>query len=102
MPSLQNTFKDVVMMHMHADKFAYFLIAFAVFILLKALAFYKTLPVVNILFYVSMAISLLCSNVPRVMDIPYQYAYPVKRVEYFTFFTSIVCFLALCIRYIIR
>lgn len=87
---------------MHADKFAYFLIAFAVYILLKAVALYKTLPVVNILFYVSMAISLLASNIPRVMDIPYQYAYPVKRVEQFTFFVSIVCFIALCIRYLLR
>ncbi len=87
---------------MHADKFAYFLIAFAVFILLKALALYKILPVVNILFYISMSISLLCSNIPRVTDIPCQYAYPVKRVEYFTFFTSIICFIVLCFRYLIQ
>jgi len=44
---------------------------------------------VNILFYISMAISLLCSNIPKVIDIPLHYAYPIKTVEYFTFFVSL-------------
>jgi len=85
---------------MFAEKFAYFFIAFAVFILLKALVFYRSVPMVNILFYISMAISLLCSNIPRVVDIPLHYAYPIKTVEYFTFFVSLICFIVLCFRHI--
>ncbi len=86
---------------MHADKFAYFFIAFAIYLLLKAFALYTSSPLVNILLYISIAISLLASNVPRVMDISLHYAYPVKRVEYFTFFIAVVCFIALCIRHIV-
>jgi len=86
---------------MFAEKFSYFFIAFAVFILLKALVFYRSVPMVNILFYISMAISLLCSNIPRVVDIPLHYAYPIKMVEYFTFFVSLICFIVLCFRHIL-
>jgi hypothetical protein len=85
-----------------AEKFAYFLIAFAIYIMIKALALYHVIPMVNILFYLSMSISLLCSNVPRVTDIPCHYAYPVKCVEHFTFFTSIICFIVLCFRYLLH
>ena len=86
---------------MHADKFAYFFIAFAIYLLLKAIALCTTNPLVNILLYISISISLLASNVPRVMDIPLHYAYPVKRVEYFTFFVAVICFIALCFRHIL-
>ena len=85
---------------MSADKLAYFFIAFAVFMLLKALALYKTTPFVIILLYSSMSVSLLASNIPRVVDIPLHYAYPVKCVEYFTFFIAIICFIVLCFRHI--
>ena len=84
----------------HADKLAYFFIAFAVVLLLKALAICTVGPFINVLLYASISISLLASNVPRVLDIPLQFAYPVKRIEYFTFFIAVVCFIALCIRHI--
>ena len=48
---------------MQADKFAYFFIAFAVFLLLKAFTIYRVSPLTNVLLYVSIAISLLASNV---------------------------------------
>ena len=85
---------------MSADKLAYFFIAFAVFMLFKALALYKTTPPVIILLYSSMSVSLLASNIPRVVDIPLHYAYPVKCVEYFTFFIAIICFIVLCFRHV--
>ncbi|MGO5485708.1 hypothetical protein ACTQV0_04685 [Selenomonas montiformis] len=83
-----------------ADKIAYFFIAFAVYLLIRAFSTYLIIPLVNVLLYVSIALSLLASNVPRVMDIPLHYAYPVRCVEYFTFCIAIVCFIALCIRHI--
>lgn len=85
---------------MHADKLAYFFIAFAVVLLLKAFAICTTGPLINVLLYASISVSLLASNIPRVVDIPLHFAYPVKRIEYFTFFVAIVCFIALCIRHI--
>ena len=86
---------------MHADKFANFFIAFAVFLLLKAFTIYHTSPLTNVLLYVAIAVSLLASNVPRVIDIPIHYASPVKRVEYFTFFIAVICFVTLCIRHLL-
>lgn len=88
-------------MHMHADKVAYFFIATAVYLLLRAFTVSATSPVVNVLLYVGIAISLLASNVPRVLDIPLHYAYPVRCIEYFSFGVSIVCFIALCFRHVI-
>ena len=90
---------NVYMLRLHADKFAYFFIAFAVYLLIRAFSAHLTLPIVNVLLYVSIAASLLASNVPRVMDIPLHYAYPVKCVEYFTFGVSVVCFIAMCLRH---
>ena len=86
---------------MHADKVAYFFIAFAVYLLLRAFSVYRTAPLVNVLLYVAIAVSLLTSNVPRVLDIPLHYAYPVRCVEYFTFGIAMVCFIALWLRHII-
>ncbi len=85
---------------MHADKLAYFFIAFAAVLLLKAFAICTTGSLIVILLYVSISVSLLASNIPRVVDIPLHYAYPVKRIEYFTFFVAITCFIALCLRHI--
>ena len=59
-------------MKLHGDKIAYFFIAFAVYLLIRAFSAHLTLPIVNVLLYVSIAASLLASNVPRVMDIPLQ------------------------------
>ena len=87
-------------MSFHNDKIAYFFIAFALYLLIRAFSESASAPLTIILLYVSIAISLLSSNVPRVMDIPLHYAYPVRCVEYFTFCIAIVCFIALCIRHI--
>lgn len=86
---------------MHADKFAYFFIAFAVVLLLKAFTICHNSPLANVLLYIAIAISLLASNIPRVIDIPIHYAAPVKRVEYFTFFIAVICFITLCIRHLL-
>ena len=88
-------------LHLHADKLAYFFIAFAIILLIRALAGIGHLTITTILLYVSISISLLASNMPRVLDIPLHYAYPVRCVEFFTFSTAVVCFLVLCMKHII-
>lgn len=85
----------------YADKIAYFFIAFALYLLLRAFSEVHTAPLTNILLYVSIAISLLSSNIPRVVDIPLHCVYPVRCVEIFSFGLAVVCFLVLCMRYII-
>ena len=70
-------------MRHHGDKIAYFLIAFAVCLILMALSIYKTTRMANTILYTSVAISLLAENVPKVVEIPLHYAYPVKCIEYF-------------------
>ena len=85
---------------LRADKIAYFFIAFAIYLLLRAFATALVTPLVNVLLYVSIATSLLASNIPRVIDIPLHYAYPVRGIELFTFGVSVVCFIALCLRHI--
>lgn len=85
---------------LRADKIAYFFIAFAIYLLLRAFATALVTPLVNVLLYVSIATSLLASNIPRVIDIPLHYAYPVRCIELFTFGVSVVCFIALCLRHI--
>lgn len=83
----------------HRDKAAYFLIAFAVYLLLRAFSLRGMLPA-KALLLASIAVSLLASNVPRVLDIPLHYAYPVRCVEYFAFGVAVVCFIAMCFRHI--
>ena len=85
---------------LHADKLAYFFIAFAIYLLISAFATALIIPLVNVLLYVSIATSLLASNVPRVIDIPLHYAYPIRCVEFFTFGIAIVCFIVLCLKHI--
>ena len=91
--------QDVIIMH--ADKLAYFFIAFAVVLILKAIAVCMSSPFVNVLLYISVAISLLASNIPRVMDIPIHYVLPIRKVEYFTFFIAVICFIVLGVRHIV-
>ena len=88
-------------MRKHGDKLAYFFIAFAIILLIRGLGGIGKLTVTTILLYVSIAVSLLASNMPRVLDIPLHYAYPVRCVEYFTFGTAVVCFIALCLHHMI-
>lgn len=85
---------------MHGDKVAYFFIAFAIYLLIRVFCVHATLPVANLTLHVSVAISLLASNVPRVLDIPMHYAYPVKCVEHFAFGLAVVCFIAVCFRHV--
>ena len=86
--------------HTHADKLAYFVIAVAIYLLLRAFAVAHVAPLTNVLLYVSVAISLLTSNVPKVLDIPLHSVYAVRRVEIFTFGLAVVCFVVLCVRYL--
>lgn len=83
------------------DKVAYFFIAFSLYLLLRAFSEAHTAPLTNILLYVSIAISLLASNIPRVVDIPLHCVYPVRCVEIFSFGLAIVCFLVLCMRHML-
>ena len=84
-------------MNIHiADKIAYFFIAFALYLLLRAFSEVHVAPLTNILLYVSIAISLLASNIPRVVDIPLHCVYPIRCVEIFSFGLALVCFLVLC------
>ena len=85
---------------LHADKIAYFFIAFALYLLIRALATCAVSPLVNVMLYASIATSLLASNIPRVLDIPLHYAYPVRCVEIFTFGIAVVCFIVLCLRHL--
>ena len=86
---------------MHRDKLAYFFIAFAIYLLIRAFSMYAAASTATVLLYVSIAISLLASNVPRVMDIPMHYAHPVRCVEYFSFGLAVVCFIAMCFRHVV-
>ena len=86
---------------LHADKFAYFFIAFALYLLLRGISVLGAAPLANVLLYIAIALSLLASNIPRVLDIPLHYAYPVKCVEYFTFFIALICFAVLAIRHLV-
>lgn len=85
---------------MHGDKVAYFFIAFAVYLFLRAVSLHSAGSLATVLLYAAIAVSLLASNVPRVMDLPMHYAHPVRCVEYFSFGVAVVCFIALCIRHV--
>ena len=92
--------EDVILMRRNADKLAYLFIAFALFLMLNTIAVAANAPFVNVLLYLSIAFSLLASNVPRVLDIPLHYAYPVRCVEFFTFGVAVVCFIVLCLHHV--
>mgnify|MGYP000845016439 FL=1 len=87
-------------MRHHGDKIAYFLIAFAVCLILMALSTYKTTRMANTILYTSVAISLLAENIPKVVEIPLHYAYPVKCIEYFMFFLAVLCFITVLLRHL--
>lgn len=83
----------------HKDTLAYIFIALAIFIIIRALTNVQARPVVQVLLYVSIAISLLASNVPRVLDIPIHYVHAIKSIEYFSFCIAIICFFVTCMHY---
>lgn len=87
-------------MRHHADKIAYFFIAFALYLLIRAIAVSHTSPPLTVLLYISISASLLSSNIPRVLDIPLHYAHPVRCIEIFTFGLAVVCFIATCLRHV--
>lgn len=88
-------------MRRHSDKVAYFFIAFALFLLIRAIGGSGREPLLMVFLYISIAISLLSSNIPRVVDIPMHYSYPVRCVEITTFAAAVVCFILLCLRHIL-
>lgn len=85
------------------DSLAYIFIALAIFIIFRAFtgapAYSHSLA--QLLLYLSIAISLLASNVPRVVDIPIHYVHAIKTVEYFSFCVAVICFLVVCVHYFI-
>lgn len=87
-------------MRRHRDKIAYFLITFAVCLILMTLSAYKTTRMANTILYTSVAISLLAENIPKVVEIPLHYAHPVKCIEYFMFFVAVLCFITVVMRYL--
>lgn len=87
-------------MRHHGDKIAYFLIAFAVCLILMALSTYKTTRMANTILYTSVAISLLAENIPKVVEIPLHYVHPVRCIEYFMFFLSVLCFITVLLRHL--
>ena len=89
-----------VVVRVHRDKVAYFFIAFALYLLIRVCSLHHTVPMANILLHSSVAVSLLASNVPKVLDIPLHYASPVRCVEYFSFGIAVVCFISLCVRHV--
>ena len=69
-------------------------------LILMALSTYKTTRMANTILYTSVAISLLAENVPKVVEIPLHYAYPVKCIEYFMFFLAVLCFITVLLRHL--
>lgn len=84
----------------HSDKFAYFFIAFAIYLLVRSVTMCLVDASLTSLLYIFIAVSLLASNIPRVLDIPLHYAYPLRCTEYFSFTASVICFIILCIKHI--
>ncbi|MDY6267364.1 MAG: hypothetical protein SPL39_00150 [Selenomonadaceae bacterium] len=85
----------------HGDKVAYFFIAFGLYLLFRAITEAHVTSLMGEALYISIAISLFASNVPRVMDIPLHLVEPIRKVEFFTFALALACFVALCLRYLI-
>lgn len=83
------------------DKVAYFFIAFGIYLLFRAITEAHVTSLTGETLYISIAISLFASNVPRVVDIPLHMVQPIRKVELFTFALAIACFALLCLRYLI-
>ena len=87
-------------LHSHIDKVTYFFIACALVLIIWAFAYHRSNPLALTMLYIAIAISLLSSNVPRVLDIPLHFVHPLRLVNYFSFGVAVVCFVALCLRHI--
>ncbi len=79
-------------------KTATFLVAVAIYLILRALSGVGLYSLTQLTLYLAIAISLLASNVPRIMDIPLHYVYPVRVVELASFFVAVACFVLLFFR----
>lgn len=79
------------------EKISYFIIAFSIYLLGKSAVFFNHMPIYSVLFDVFMAISLLCSNIPRVLPVKVQYLYYMKKVEYVTLGLALLMFVLLII-----
>ena len=80
------------------EKISYFIIAFSIYLLGKSAVFFNHMPLYSVLFDVFMAISLLCSNIPRVLPVKIQYLYYMKKVEYITLGLALLMFALIVIR----
>ncbi|MBP2631414.1 MAG: hypothetical protein H6Q70_2042 [Firmicutes bacterium] len=80
------------------EKISYFIIAFSIYLLGKSAVFFNHMPIYSVLFDVFMAISLLCSNIPRVLPVKVQYLYYMKKVEYVMLGLALLMFALLIIR----
>ena len=80
------------------EKISYFIIAFSIYLLGKSAVFFNHMPIYSVLFDVFMAVSLLCSNIPRVLPIKMQYLYYMKKVEYITLGLALLMFALIIIR----
>ncbi|WP_110956377.1 hypothetical protein [Anaerosinus massiliensis] len=83
---------------MLSEKVSYFIIAFSIYLLGKSIIFFHSLPLYSVLFDIFMAISLLCSNIPRVLPIKLEYLYYMKKIEYGTLGLALLMFAVLIIR----
>lgn len=63
------------------EKINYFIVAFAVYLLGKSVFFFNSTPALYLVFDVSIAVSLLCSSVPRVLAVPYRYLLLMHKAD---------------------
>lgn len=68
-----------------SEKITYFVIAFAIYLLGKCFYFYDSTPPVYLLFNSSIAISILCGNIPKVLPVPQEYYAPLHKIDRFCF-----------------
>lgn len=90
-----NVIHDLECVILFSEKISYFIIAFSIYLLGKSILFFTVTPIIYLVFDISMAISLLCSNVPRVTAVPYRYLPLLHKLEYITFAIAIIALLSM-------
>lgn len=86
------------MFYLFSEKLSYFIIAFSIYLLGKSLLFFLVTPPIYLVFDIAMAISLLCSNVPRVLAVPFRYLYYIQKLEYITLGIAILALFMMFIK----
>lgn len=86
------------MFYLFSEKLSYFIIAFSIYLLGKSILFFRVTPPVYLVFDIAMAISLLCSNIPRVLPVPYRYLYSMHKAEYITLGIAIIALLMMFLK----